>query len=253
MTSQVRFLTIASSSRGNAHAVEAEGHLFLVDCGVAPRAVAQGLELLGKSLEEVEAIFVSHTHTDHVAGLWSMLRKASPQVYGPKSLGADVLKYGGKFFPLSDGEFSVNGYKCAAFKLSHDCEPTFGFRLEICGKAISVATDLGEWTGDVLDSIEGSDVLVWEANHDEELLWNGRYPANLKKRITGAKGHLSNEQAVSGVEELSELPSRLFLGHLSRENNSIGRVMDTFEGRHLDKHMKIEVLDPYGCGEVILV
>ncbi len=152
---------------------------------------------------------------------------------------------------MKEGEFALNGFCCSAFRLSHDSEPTYGFRLQACGKAVSIATDLGEWTNEVLENVEESDLLVWEANHDEELLWGGSYPAHLKKRITGAKGHLSNVQAASGIEQLASLPEHLLLGHLSRENNSEGRVIDVFEGRHLDKHMNVSVLDPYECGTVI--
>jgi len=251
MPGKCRFLSIASSSSGNAHVVDSDGRLLLVDCGISPRKLTSGLQMLGRRLEDVDYVLITHTHTDHVAGLWGLLKRTTPVVFGPPSLEEDVARYGGEFVPLKKGAYSLNGFSINAFELSHDSLPTFGFRIEIADRVFGIATDLGLWDDDVLDAIEGCDALLWEANHDEQLLACGSYPANLKKRISGTRGHLSNNQSVSGIGSLNSLPGKLLLGHLSRKNNTVDHVGDAYASAHLDKHMDITVIDPHSSGPVI--
>jgi len=241
-------LSIASSSSGNAHALDTGRELLLIDCGISPKKITAGLTAINRRPEEISHILISHCHSDHIGGLFSLLKKYSIHVFGPAPLGPAVKAIGAKFTPLAAGMQQLNGFRLTAFNVSHDMEPTFGFRMEARGKTISYANDLGCWDEGVLEGIEGCDLLVWEANHDEGMLRESSYPEAIKRRIAGPKGHLSNRQSVVGIASLARLPNKLVVGHLSKENNSVTRVEDAFSAAHIDKHLELTVLDPLGGG-----
>ena len=198
-------------------------------------------------------MLITHTHTDHISGLWGILRRISPKVYAPAALSGDISVLGAEFTSLSEGEYSFNGTRITAFELSHDACPTFGFTINAAGRSIGMVTDLGSWDEALLSHIEGCDLLLWEANHDENLLRTGRYPAKLKRRISGIEGHLSNFESVDGITSLDRLPGALVLGHLSHENNTVGRVRDVYASAHIEKHIQVHVLSPGEAGPVFEV
>lgn len=249
----VRFLSIASGSKGNAHLVLAGDDVLLVDCGISARRIEEGVRRAGKSLSDITAVLITHTHNDHISGLWGILRRISPKVYAPAALSGDVSVLGAEFTSLSEREYSLNGTRISAFELSHDAKPTFGFRISAAGREIGMVTDLGTWDEALLSRIEGCDLLLWEANHDENLLRSGRYPAKLKRRIGGTGGHLSNAESLGGITALDRLPGTLLLGHLSHENNTVGRVRDVYASAHIEKHIRVHVLAPGEAGPVFEV
>lgn len=251
MYRKANFCSIASSSKGNAHVLRAGCRTVLIDCGISVRRLVEGLSRCGVTLEDIDYVFISHTHTDHIVGLYGLLRKCSPKVFGPPSLRFDLGDYNAEFVSLKKGLTSLNGLSVEVVELSHDASPTFGFRFEIDGVSVGVATDLGAWNSEILEAMSGVDLLLWESNHDEELLECGRYPLKLKHRISGPRGHLSNNDSLNGVLNMDKLPTTLMLGHLSRENNRCDLVRDTYEAAHLEKHLRLRVIDPSCASEVV--
>ncbi len=245
------FCSVASSSKGNAHVLRAGNRTVLIDCGISVRRLVDGLNKCGVALEDIDYVFISHTHTDHVVGLYGLLRKCSPKVFGPPPLRFELGAYNTEFVPLKKGITSLNGLSVKVVELSHDSSPTFGFRFESDGVSVGVATDLGVWNSEILETMSGVDLLLWESNHDEGLLECGRYPLKLKHRISGPRGHLSNIDSLNGVLNMDRLPATLLLGHLSRENNRCDLVRDTYESAHLEKHLQLRVIDP-GCSSDVV-
>jgi len=224
----VRFLVLATGSKGNCAYIATPHAQVLVDCGVGPRKLGQLLARHGISPSQIDAVFISHVHSDHTQGLGPLLRRAPARIYcqegAAAQLAAEVRGVSGiaipdlKPFANGDG-FHHRDVDVLPVRVSHDAEPTVMYKFFAGGRRIGILTDLGSYDERVLGAFRDCDVLLLEANHDLHLLAHGPYPAFLKQRIRGKQGHLSNDQAAQFVTALPALPGRLLLGHLSEVNN----------------------------------
>ena len=198
---------LASGSKGNAIFVEMDGARVLIDAGVGVRRVGRALSSLSASLDSLDAIFITHEHSDHVAGLRTLLRHTDAPVYTrPGTLRAITESV------------DIGPLRVSAFGIPHDAADPVGY--EITGsRKCTVATDLGFVTDEVRSAMEGSDVLVFEANHDLAMLRKGPYPWPLKQRILGNRGHLANDEAGRAIAGLRSRPQKIILAHLSETNN----------------------------------
>lgn len=214
---------LSSGSSGNATYIESDGGGLLIDAGLSCRRIKNLLASIGRSLYDIEAVLITHGHSDHTSGVRSLARECGVRVISAPGVG-EVL--GAEI--VSDGErFLVGGVEARFFAVPHDA-PTYGVRMERGGLSAVVATDFGEVGDGILNEIRGSDALVLEANHDEDWLWSGPYPSLLKRRIASPNGHLSNKQAAEAALALA--PHRLkdvVLAHLSEKNNSAARACGT--------------------------
>ncbi|HZY65257.1 MAG TPA: MBL fold metallo-hydrolase [Rubrobacteraceae bacterium] len=214
-----RLSVLSSGSSGNATYVETEAGGLLVDAGVSCRRMEAMLTRLGRSLKDVGAVLLTHGHGDHTSGLRSLLRKRSVDVYAAPG----VLEASGMVAAAGE-PFHVCGLTATFFEVPHDA-PTFGLRLSDGVRAATLVTDLGEVTPEVLWWMRGADAAVLEANHDREWLRYGPYSADLKRRISSPRGHLSNEQAAEAAVALAPYGLKdLVLAHLSKKNNSPARA-----------------------------
>jgi phosphoribosyl 1,2-cyclic phosphodiesterase len=132
------------------------------------------------------------------------------------------------FCPVGE-RFSVNGLAVESFNISHDAAEPVGYRLKGC-KNVTLATDLGFVTSNVQAAIEGADVLILESNHDPEVLKQGSYPWHLKRRILSNRGHLANSDAAWALIRMQKRPEKVFLAHLSEENNRPELAENTVQG-----------------------
>ncbi|MCD8256873.1 MAG: MBL fold metallo-hydrolase, partial [Oscillospiraceae bacterium] len=186
---------LANGSKGNATFVAMDGKKILIDAGVSATRIRRALAALGADAGDLDAVFVTHEHIDHVRGLRNLLRDGSIPVYSR----ARTLELLGDVVPIAsrrpvEEHFSIGAIAARAFSISHDAADPVGYRLE--GSEIYAhATDLGFVSSGVQEALEGADHLVLEANHDPVLLKEGRYPWNLKRRIASQLGHLSNVDA----------------------------------------------------------
>ncbi|MDO4519216.1 MAG: MBL fold metallo-hydrolase [Eubacteriales bacterium] len=224
----MRLCSIASGSSGNCIYVGTEQTHVLVDAGISGKKIEQGLHQLDLQGKELDAILVTHEHSDHIQGLGVLARRYGIPIYtahgtaqaiaGMKSLGK--IPNGLIHEIQADHPFMIKDMEVKPFSISHDAAEPIGYRFENDQKSVAVATDLGVYTEYTVQNLKNLDALLLEANHDIRMLQVGSYPYYLKQRILGNKGHLSNENAGRLLcELLHDDMKHIFLGHLSKENN----------------------------------
>lgn len=218
---------IASGSSGNCVYVETGGARVLIDAGITSKRIEAGLNSIGVSPQDIDAIFITHEHVDHVSGLRVFQKKYHKKLFlsqgtfeGLKEKDAIRENCEIKLIPQYS-EILINDCVINTFLTDHDANEPFGVSMRSGGVKISLATDLGYVNKSVFSHLERSNILIFEANYDEEMLINGIYPWYLKKRIMGKKGHLSNRDSAAALLALNwEGLSHIYLAHLSRENNT---------------------------------
>ena len=219
----MRICLLASGSKGNSLLIESGQTRLLIDAGISARELRKRLELIGVDPESLNALLITHEHTDHVRGLGPLVRQLNLPVYLQTDL-AQKLSDVGKpecVHEFAEGEdFIVNDLTIRPFAITHDSLAPVGFTLSGEKGKVGVATDLGIATRLVSECLQECRALVLETNHDEELLRDGPYPWFLKQRVRGTHGHLSNIAGGSLLQSLLwEGLETVFLGHLSETNN----------------------------------
>ncbi len=222
---------LASGSSGNCFYVGSSKGDFLIDAGISCRQVVDRLKGLGKDVQDIKGIFLTHEHTDHVRGVEALTRKYNIPIYVNKgTLENCYLDMGNINIIKTDQEFDFLGMKIMPFKKSHDSKEPVSFFIKSGTKKMSVLTDIGCCCENVITYVEESDCVVLESNHDLNMLKNGPYPYFLKKRIASTKGHLSNYEAALLILEYGKKNlSNVFLSHLSLNNNRPELALNTFQ------------------------
>lgn len=222
----MRCAVLASGSTGNAVYVETRHTKVLLDAGVGIRQLQAAFKEMAVSLEELDAILVTHEHTDHVRGLPALLRKTQAPVYTTAGTWSQIAHlWREDELPTvrtiySGAPFSLGELAFEPFTLSHDAQEPVGFCIYAGDEKLVLATDLGYASAKVKDVTRGANAYILETNHDVDLLRAGSYPWHLKRRILGDKGHLSNAHAAEYLlDVLTEDTEQVYLAHLSQENN----------------------------------
>ena len=218
----MEFYTIASSSAGNAALVCHEDTPILIDAGVSCRRITQSLAALDLTLEDIDAILITHEHIDHVRALGTLQKKCAVPLYASRGTAAALDYPAERVHAFTPGDaLTVGSLRALPFRTSHDARESVGYRIESGDGSLAVLTDTGCITDEAHDLALGADTLLLEANHDVEMLTTGPYPYPLKRRILGEYGHLSNEAAAEfAVECVRAGTSDILLAHLSGENNT---------------------------------
>lgn len=223
-----------SGSSGNCIYVGSEENAVLVDAGVSASAILNEMDRAGLSKESVKALLITHEHTDHINGAGALARKLNVPVYATEGTFKGCGKRLGKMDPArlvtisASSDFYVGPMNVFAFPTSHDCLEPCGYAFDLCGMKVAIATDTGYVKPEMLEAIKGSDVALVESNYNPDMLMAGPYPYELKKRILGRRGHLSNEDAGDLAAKLYESGTRtVVLGHLSKENNFPELALET--------------------------
>jgi phosphoribosyl 1,2-cyclic phosphodiesterase len=237
----LRVCVLASGSSGNCTFVGTENTAILIDAGLSGRETARRLEPLGVGLSAIRAVCVSHEHNDHTAGLGVLHRRHSIALYANggtvEALSEDAAANGLRWNLFDNGQaFAVGDVVVAPFSVSHDARDPVGFVVSQGDVRAGIVTDIGMATALVRERLKSCQVIVVEANHDEQLLQNSKRPWHLKKRILGRQGHLSNEAAARMLAEIAGPHLRhVFLAHLSEECNRQDLALRTAE-RTLREH-----------------
>lgn len=227
--------TLASGSSGNALVLSCGETRLLVDAGISCRRIGAGLRTLGLELADLTAVFITHTHADHISGLRTLLKRTAAPVYATGITGRELarrlpelegrLEEAAECRSVSLGEVSVT-----AFSTSHDAPGACGYRFDTPDGGVGLLTDTGYVTEEAADVLPGVALAVLEANHDVETLRSGPYPYYLKRRILGDEGHLSNGDAARFAVALAERgAAEIVLAHLSRENNTPAMARNAVE------------------------
>ena len=229
--SAFKVAVLASGSKGNAALISTGKQNFLVDVGISCRMLSQKLQELQLTIADVEGIFITHEHVDHVKGLATLTKKFDVPIYTSPATWREILAKDGKIERKNCHSFTqgmvCGEVKITSFPIPHDaCDP-HGYSF-VCGDSkCTYLTDTGHITQEIRQAVEGTDTLILEANHDVNMLKQGSYPFALKQRILSTRGHLSNDTAGMFLRSLEKLPSSIILAHLSHENNLPSLALDT--------------------------
>jgi len=237
----VKLCVLASSSSGNCTFIGTERTRILVDAGLSRKETFERLAQVGEDPEGLDAIVITHEHSDHVCGLVSIAKKLKIPIFLSR-LTAPAIAWG-EFEPevehfQAGSRFTIGDIEVDSFTIPHDAADPVGFTFRASGVKIGIVTDLGYMPDSIKFHLRGTDWLVLESNHDLEMLKVGPYPWSVKQRVMGRKGHLSNEVACDFIrKELDTTVNTLILGHLSESNNhpAIVRLMaqQALQGRAL--------------------
>jgi len=223
--------TIASGSSGNCLLVSAQGAHILIDAGVSCRRITTALAAFGVAPQTLSGVFITHEHSDHIAGLATLTKKFALPVYASpgtaRQLCCRIAALEDLVRPVKPGaSLDVGPFGVETFPISHDAAEPMGFALTHGGRKAAVVTDLGYVSDPVLSGVRGAHLLVCESNHDVDWLQSGPYPYYLKARILGDKGHLSNEAGAALACCCAEAGAHtILLAHLSAENNTPAQAL----------------------------
>ncbi|MCL2217937.1 MAG: MBL fold metallo-hydrolase [Defluviitaleaceae bacterium] len=259
----MQFCTIASGSSGNAYYLGLAGQHFLIDAGVSGKRIQHAL--YEKNIRSLSGIFITHEHRDHITGAGVLARRLGADVYATPLTWRYFLRHGVlgaldetriKF--IEPGRpVAIGGGSVEAFDIPHDATQPVGYTFcaGAAGEKLAFATDLGHATDVVKEHLKGARILLIESNHDPEMLEKSRYHRDLKIRVAGNRGHLSNAQAGKLLAEVI-VPgyTHVFLAHLSEENNTPMLAFDTVKrvlsGNNIQPG-RLEVAERHIPGELV--
>lgn len=220
------FCSLYSGSSGNSMFISSGNAKILIDAGLPGKSIDKALKDIGQNPEELDAIFVTHEHSDHVKGIGVLSRKYDIPIYAneltwkamPSSIGS-IKEHNIKL--MSEDHASIKDLDIVSFEIPHDSALAQGYAIYHGNKKVAIATDLGHYSESVKKSIEDADVVLIESNHDVEMLKFGPYPYPLKRRVLSDFGHLSNDDCGKAIADMVDgiKRKRVILGHLSKTNN----------------------------------
>ncbi len=222
----MKICSVRSSSKGNATVIYDDETMILVDCGISGKLLESSLMESGLDPQRLDAVVVTHEHTDHIKGIGVISRKFNIPVFatygtwnGMKKSVGEILPENKKLFD-ENLSFEIGGICVTPFAIPHDAAQPVGFIFEKNGEKVAVATDIGVMTEEIFEKLKGSRAVLLESNYDLFMLEAGTYPYELKCRIKGESGHLCNDDAALVVKALAQSGTEeIILGHLSQENN----------------------------------
>lgn len=242
----LKISVLASGSSGNSLYIESEKTKLLLDSGLSGKKVAELMSQIDRDPKDLDAILVTHEHTDHIQGVGVMSRRYDLDIYANdktwQAMGDKIgkIKTEHKFLFDKKKLKTIGDIDILSFGVSHDAiDPQFyGFQKN--NKQFVVLTDTGYVSDRMRDALKNADAYLIESNHDVSMLRMGPYPWSLKQRILSDKGHLSNDDgALALVDLIGDRTKRVYLGHLSKENNMKEIARDTFKETLLKKDMGV--------------
>ena len=215
---------LASGSKGNAAYIRCGSTHILIDAGISCRCIDQGLRRYGTALTDLDAVFITHEHSDHINGITTLLKRTQVPVYTTQetwqAMGRKIEGFSDRFVRLTR-RVGLKEIQIVPFTISHDAARPVGYTIYHGDSKITLATDLGYISPDVEQAAAYADILILEANHDEEMVKNGPYPYALQQRILSRWGHLSNRTAATFLAQLpTKHRMRVLLAHRSEKNNT---------------------------------
>jgi phosphoribosyl 1,2-cyclic phosphodiesterase len=246
---------IASGSNGNCYYIGNSREAILIDAGISARQTIMRMQKRDIDPDSIIAIFISHEHNDHICGARVLSKKLNIPVYITSRTFTAAYpnhKPAAPRFFIPNNEIKIGSFHVIPFSKNHDAAEPCSFRIENNGMQVGVFTDIGSACENVISNLKQCDALFLESNYDEKMLWEGRYPWPLKKRIASDHGHLSNDQAFELIMKHSDGKlKKIFLSHLSAENNTKEKAIARFQ--KLDNIVDIHMTSRHSAGEVIKI
>ena len=259
----MKVITLASGSKGNCTLISTGKTNILVDAGINLSEIEGKLKIIGVEPSSIYAILITHEHSDHIKTAGIFARKYNCLVIAHEDEWPVLLNKIGKLkteqkISFAHNNFYLQDLTVSAFELSHDCEKCYGYSFYNQGNKISIATDFGRPTKTILENLKDSNIVILEANHDENLLLNNpNYSNVLKHRILSSKGHISNRTCASIIRDIyTPNLQQIILAHLSEENNSPKLAYETVKaelnnyGIVEGKHIFIDVATQHNIGHL---
>ena len=240
----LKFCSLYSGSSGNSSLVQSKNINILIDAGVSGKKIVDALASINIAIENISAILVTHEHSDHTQSIATLSKKYNIPVYANKKTWEamqdkkeKISKENIKYFN-NNKSFSLDDLNIFPFDIPHDAADPCGFSISDNYSKISIATEIGHMTNNILDNIKNSNFLLLEANYEPDVLKCSSYPFHLKERIASPIGHLSNIEAGKTINYLSNFGVKnIMLGHLSNENNfpelAYKSVLEQLENKEL--------------------
>ncbi len=243
----MKILPIASGSTGNCILLELDGRTILIDLGVSASMLRDALTGNGYSFDGIDAVLLTHTHSDHIKGLEVCMKRIAAPIFMSHVSKDTLMLERATALLYSVRTEILPGLWVTAIRTSHDCPGSIGFKIETENICLGYLTDLGCIPESTMELLYGADCIVIESNHDEEMLRWGRYPVYLKRRILSDEGHLSNRTCSEAIARFAEKGTgHFFLAHLSRENNRPELALETAVEATRAMDVRISVLPVYG-------
>jgi len=221
----MKFCPLYSGSGGNSIFISSYNAKILIDAGLPGKYIDYALESIGEKTSNVDAIFVTHEHSDHIKGVGVLSRKYNIPIYANESTWNSMKTKIGKVTDenihiVDQNSIVIKDLKIDSYNISHDAVCPIGYSVSEGNKKVCITTDLGYFSEEVQNATYDADLILLESNHSVEMLKFGPYPYVLKKRILSEIGHLSNEACGEAILSIMKTKSkRIVLGHLSKTNN----------------------------------
>ena len=220
----MKFCSLYSGSSGNCQFIMAGSTKILVDAGLSGKKIQQAMECIGEDPSDIQGIFITHEHIDHIQSAGILSRRFNIPIYANEktweAMQPSIGEIKSENIKIFEYCVEIGDFYVQAFDISHDAVNPVGYKIFNKTKKISLLTDTGCVTEDIKKHISDSDLLLIESNHDEDMVLVGSYPWPLKRRVLGDHGHMSNDSAGNLLAEILKKGSEIvLLGHLSKENN----------------------------------
>lgn len=232
----MRFISLASSSKGNCALISYKDTNILVDCGISKKRIVAALEKYNLTLDNIDCILITHEHSDHISGLPSILKDSDIKIVSQRDTLSTIIEYcEGKNVKVNTDNFkivapvnilnsnssiAVGDIKFYPLKGCHDVCSLY-YKFELGDTIVAILTDMGAYNEYTIRTLEDVDYLMLESNYDEQMILDNSYPAWLKTRIIGEGGHLSNKDSANIIMRLAgKRVKEVYLSHISEDSNS---------------------------------
>ena len=216
----MKVIGLSSGSKGNTTYIETQTTKILIDIGNTCKYITEKLSTIGVTLGEINAILITHTHTDHIKGLKTFTNNYSAPIYITEKMHPKI-PYVKQYKYIESSLITIRDIKINIIKTSHDAEDSVGYIINNNDKSIVYITDTGYINKKYHPMLSNRDIYIMESNHDVEMLNNGPYPFPLRQRILSDKGHLSNHDSAKYIGDfVGPKTTNIVLAHLSHENNT---------------------------------
>ena len=229
------FCSLYSGSSGNSMFIASDKAKILIDAGLPGKKIDSALAEIGENPGDIDGIFITHEHSDHIKGVGVISRKYDVPIYANaktwEAMSSSIGKIKEHNIKIMDRRsiVDIKDLSIKSFVIPHDAVSPVGYTVCSGEHKVSVATDFGTYTEEIHNNIKDSKVILLESNHDINMLKFGPYPYNLKRRILSEVGHLSNEACGEAIVSIAKegLGKRIILGHLSSTNNNPDLAIQT--------------------------